>query len=116
LSITFFTLCKLQGPYLCCPKGAGVNIDNISSSMYVFIRYVGRALLYVRRFVRRDLLVMIPTTQIQNCTSGVTDQLRRIQYCKSRASFPELFIWIINAQHHLSPPTISHHCHASMQS
>ena len=59
---------------------AGENVDNFPLSMYVFIRYVGRASLYVRRYLGRDNVVMIPTTQIQNCTSGVTGQLRRIKY------------------------------------
>ena len=52
-----------RAPYYHCsvnnPKGAGKNIDNFLSSMYVLIRYVGRALLYVRSYNGRDNVVMI---------------------------------------------------------
>ena len=46
--------------------------------------------MYVRRYVGRDFFVLISTSHFQNCTSGVTEQPRRIQYCKSRASFSDL--------------------------
>ena len=58
--------------------------------MYVFTWYVARASLYVRRYVGRDFFVLISTSHFQNCTSGVTEQPRRIQYCKSRASSSDL--------------------------